>query len=288
MNPPALPKIVWMYWMQGEQHAPNLVRHCLRSWRLKNPGWDVRVLDAATCDAVTDGCLRDLHGRQDLDATHFSDLLRLALLARHGGVWADATVYCHRPLDAWLPACLDSGFFAFASPGPDRALSSWFLASVPGHLLIRRWQASLLHYWEHNRFRTSVPVSWMRRLEQRYGQNIATTRGWFRWPVCKLLRVTPYFAAHYLFNRLITEDAACRASWQRTPCRLADAPHRLQQLGLLAEAPEDLPAWFAVTDTPVFKLDRRVQDDLPGGCVLATLYAAAEVTAAYEAHVARA
>jgi hypothetical protein len=31
-----------------------------------------------------------------------SDIIRLHLLAQHGGVWADATVLCLQPLDHWL------------------------------------------------------------------------------------------------------------------------------------------------------------------------------------------
>lgn len=271
-----LPRVVWMYWMQGERHAPDIVQRCLQSWRQRNPGWDVRVLDAETCDAPTAGRLRGLRGRRDLDATHFSDLLRLTLLAEHGGVWADATVYCHRPLDAWLPYCLDSGFFAFASPGPDRALSNWFLASMPAHALTERWRIELLRYWQRHRFRKPGPEGWLRRLELRYNRDLTTTRGWFGWPVRRLLRVTPYFATHYLFNRLITEDAVCQDLWQRTPRWLADAPHHLQQLGLLADAADDLSAWLAATDTPVFKLNWRVSPGaVPDGCVLAMLYAAA-------------
>ena len=65
-----------------------------------------------------------------------ADLARLDLLARHGGVWADATCFCVRPLDDWLLPCLPSGFFAFDRPGPDRLLSTWFLAAQPGNALV--------------------------------------------------------------------------------------------------------------------------------------------------------
>jgi mannosyltransferase OCH1-like enzyme len=43
-------------------------------------------------------------------------LARLCLLRTHGGVWVDATVFCRRPLDEWLPEHAASGFFAFANP----------------------------------------------------------------------------------------------------------------------------------------------------------------------------
>ena len=37
--------------------------------------------------------------RSDISIVKFSDLLRLRLLSCHGGVWADATLFCVQPLD---------------------------------------------------------------------------------------------------------------------------------------------------------------------------------------------
>ena len=37
-----------------------------------------------------------------------SDVVRLNVLANHGGVWADATVACMQPLDLWLDAALSA------------------------------------------------------------------------------------------------------------------------------------------------------------------------------------
>ena len=62
---------------------------------------------------------------------HRANVLRMELLARHGGVWVDATCFCVRPLDEWLPAQMSSGFFAFARPARSRLLANWFLAARP-------------------------------------------------------------------------------------------------------------------------------------------------------------
>ncbi|MGM0857555.1 MAG: capsular polysaccharide synthesis protein [Pseudomonadota bacterium] len=32
-----------------------------------------------------------------------ADLLRLYLLSRYGGAWVDATTFCVKPLEEWLP-----------------------------------------------------------------------------------------------------------------------------------------------------------------------------------------
>jgi mannosyltransferase OCH1-like enzyme len=43
----ALPRVIWMLWLQGWHQAPELVRACAETWRRRNPGWTVRRLDRA-------------------------------------------------------------------------------------------------------------------------------------------------------------------------------------------------------------------------------------------------
>mmetsp|Transcript_64365 Transcript_64365/g.199332 ORF Transcript_64365/g.199332 Transcript_64365/m.199332 type:complete len:254 (-) Transcript_64365:52-813(-) len=78
-----------------------------------------------------------------------SDLLRLLLLTLYGGVWADSTMLCRRPLDSWLPESAASGFFAFApeSIEEDLPVMSSFLASEPGHAIIAAWLRRSISHW---------------------------------------------------------------------------------------------------------------------------------------------
>lgn len=137
-----VPKVIWMYWHQGESEAPFVVRRCIDSWRRHNPGWEVRVLDGDTVASHAD--MSDVS--EALTFRFFADLLRVRLLKTHGGVWADATVYCHRPLQDWLPLQTVTGFFAFRHPGPARWIASWFLAAAPGHILPTVWEAEFAPY----------------------------------------------------------------------------------------------------------------------------------------------
>ena len=140
--PRRIPRTIWLFWKQGEAAAPHVVRQCIASWRRHNPGWEVRVLDARAANAQAD--ISDVPAF--LPPRCHANMLRLRLLRRHGGVWADATTYCHRPLDEWLPLAASSGFFAFAHPGPGRWVDSWFLAAEPGHLLIAAWEEQYAAY----------------------------------------------------------------------------------------------------------------------------------------------
>ena len=137
-----IPQIIWMYWHQGEAQAPFVVRRCIESWRQHNPDWDLRVLDADSVTSYAD--MTDVPA--SLPFRYHADMLRLRLLKDHGGVWADATVYCHRPLADWIPLHLMSGFFLLRNPGPGRLMSSWFMAGQPRHILPVLWEDSFRRY----------------------------------------------------------------------------------------------------------------------------------------------
>ena len=138
-------KIIWMYWHQGWENAPALAKDCRESWEALNPNWTIK--------AICDNDLDKFSARpQMVEAgtgriAHYSDIVRLQLLQKHGGVWADASLWCAQPLDSWIGAALTSGFFAFHKPAPGRLISNWFLASKPNHPLVEHWLALYDQYW---------------------------------------------------------------------------------------------------------------------------------------------
>ena len=176
-EPTTLPKILWLYWHQGEDQAPKLVAQCLQTWRDLNPNWDVRVLDGATVREHV--CVDDLPSNISLQA--LSDVIRLRLLRRYGGVWVDATAYCVRPLNDWLPPLMTSGFFAFTLPASDRLIGSWFLAACEDSPLIESWESAASRYW-HVRRRTDA-----------------------------------YYWVHYLFEFVTFQNPIADCIWSATP-----------------------------------------------------------------------
>lgn len=186
-----IPRILWIFWAQGEDAAPPVVKTCIASWRRLNPDWDIRVLDDASADALID--LSDLS--PDLPFRFRADLLRLRLLARHGGVWTDGTTLCHRPLDEWLPLLAgQTGFFVFAGPHSDRWIDNWFIAAHSKNPLISSWS-------------------------QAYGRYVTRLK----------IRPNKYFMMIYalqwqlLRNRDLMAHFRCRGSLPAVPCFLLQA-----------------------------------------------------------------
>ena len=181
-----------MLWLQGWDAAPDLVRACAETWRRLNPTWQVRLLDATSLvDVLPAAAFAHVAGKS-LEHEAFSDVVRLELLARYGGVWADATAYCLAPLDDWLVPRMTAGFFAFARPVPDRMLSSWLLAAVQGSGIVERWQQATRDYWAARTSRDH------------------------------------YFWVHRLFAACHDRDADFRAAWEAVPTLSAVGPHRFQ------------------------------------------------------------
>ena len=91
---------IWIFWWQGYENAPVLVKKCIDSVR-KNAGTHPVILltkdnwqsyadiPEYIIKKVSDG---------NISLTHFSDILRMVLLAEHGGLWLDATIFVSRTI----------------------------------------------------------------------------------------------------------------------------------------------------------------------------------------------
>ena len=85
---------IWSMWWQGEDNAPEIVRMCFASIR-KHCGFHKFIV--ITKDNYSDyvDMPEYIFRKKDegiITLTHLSDITRMYLLARHGGMWLDSTV----------------------------------------------------------------------------------------------------------------------------------------------------------------------------------------------------
>ena len=131
-------------WLQGLDGAPLMVKKCHESWVKHNRDWELVLLDEQSIGEYIPQLPAGIT-KQAL-----SDVLRINLLAKHGGVWVDATCFCMKPLEEWLYDYMQSGFFAFDRPGPDRMLSSWLIACNKYNYIASTYQNMVNLYWQEN------------------------------------------------------------------------------------------------------------------------------------------
>ena len=222
-----LPRNIWTYWEQGMDSAPPLVRRCIESWEYWNPGWKVHVLDRKTLGQHTDLEQRVDLSREDITVQKRANLLRVALLRTHGGVWADATVMCSQPLETWLPDYASNGFFAFRNPGRDRLGSNWFLAAEPDNPLLVELEAAYVDLFtstEYTLQNTRLGGVYRRLLKPFMTRNVACSKIWISPGFRKVFRVYPYFHFQYTFNKIVLSDGEPAQVWHRAkPYEVGDA-----------------------------------------------------------------
>lgn len=98
-----IPRVIWTFW-QGR--PSRTVSACIESWRAHAQGWEVNVLG-------TKELAKYLPEFPDLNASlppqKVSNLVRLMLLEKYGGVWLDASTLATTSLDWLRSEVMDSG-----------------------------------------------------------------------------------------------------------------------------------------------------------------------------------
>jgi Capsular polysaccharide synthesis protein len=129
-----IPKIIWTYWQAAP--PPPFIQACLDNWRRFAPDHELRLLDGSSLAAWLPELRADF---DDMPDNHQADWLRIQLLARHGGLWMDASMLLSRDL-GWLHETRRRrgadyvGFYIDRqSTRPEQPIvANWLMASVPG------------------------------------------------------------------------------------------------------------------------------------------------------------
>lgn len=87
---------VWIFWWQGlNEDTPIVVKKCIDSIIANAGDTKVIIIDQDNYSkyvSIPDYIMSKLD-RKQITLTHFSDILRMALLSEYGGIWMDATLF---------------------------------------------------------------------------------------------------------------------------------------------------------------------------------------------------
>jgi len=95
-----IPNIIWVFWWQGEDAMPEVVKECYTSIIRNSNGREVRLLtDNNYKEYVKLPCFIELKFKSGkIGFTHFSDIIRTYLLKEYGGLWIDAAIFVTKPI----------------------------------------------------------------------------------------------------------------------------------------------------------------------------------------------
>lgn len=92
---------IWIYWHQGLESAPDIVKICVESIKSKYKDSNVTIITKDNVDQylfIPDRIKKNIE-KGKLTLTSFSDYLRLGLLKKYGGTWIDATCFINKKVD---------------------------------------------------------------------------------------------------------------------------------------------------------------------------------------------
>lgn len=136
-----IPKVIWIYW--HDDVLPELVNSCVNNIAHLNPDYDVRLLNSKTVINY----IPEVESWSYSNSIQIkSDLIRLNLLLKYGGVWIDASVLLFEDLD-WITKLSELerydlvGFYRsrltknYSSP----IVESWLIAAPVNNKFIKKW-----------------------------------------------------------------------------------------------------------------------------------------------------
>jgi len=226
----------WMYWEQGFENAPQLVNLCRDSWAACSD--NLLTIDKSSLGAyLAESDIAPLF-QDHIPVQHRADLIRLKLLLRYGGIWADATALCIRDYHDWLTE--EMAPFPVLYPNSDRLISNWLVYSKPDSPILKMlhdhlWQIVVLD--KHKRWEDTdgAVIRAMRRLTKSVLKKIRTITGKEYWKLIsilstptmiRLLRGYPYLLIHFTYAHIVLK--------MKTPPKIepffiyADDCHQLQ------------------------------------------------------------
>ena len=174
-----LNKTIWFCWLQGEENAPPIIANCLQSIRRYCPDYEVVVLTEKNIKQYTDipDYIYQKNKNGIITNTQFSDLLRLELLTKNGGIWVDATVFLTEPLPKEITS---SDFFSLHADSFVHC-NSWLIKANAGNVFLEKLKRLMFSYWQYE------------------------------------TKMLDYFLFHIFFDLLAESDEECALIWRKTP-----------------------------------------------------------------------
>lgn len=135
-----IPKLVWLYW--EDESTPSYIKHIIEHNKQVNQEYEFRLLNKDTYLQY----LPDVVFKANMPVANKTDVIRLELLWRYGGIWIDATVILRDSLD-WIQEVNKDNYNELIGFYRDNdtidymypVVETYFMAAPAGSLFVKRW-----------------------------------------------------------------------------------------------------------------------------------------------------
>ena len=134
-----IPKIFFIYWHNDEY--PEIVKYNINKIKKLHPDYTVNVLNKDTVNNFVNIQKYNFKFKDKLLNTeaYFSDIIRILLLSKYGGIWIDASFILWKRIDNIVKQ--NNKLVLIRNYNNDngynnKGYESWFIASIPNHTFI--------------------------------------------------------------------------------------------------------------------------------------------------------
>lgn len=141
-------KRIWTLWWQGVDDAPESVLRTIGSMRRNAGDFDVIVIDKYNYQEYIDFpfYIMEKFSKGIISIQNFSDILRLSLIAKYGGIWMDANLLVLHPIK------IDWNFdeFITSKKAGEYLWTGFFMGGRKNNVLATMASKIFFAYWKDN------------------------------------------------------------------------------------------------------------------------------------------
>jgi len=136
---PRIPKIIWSFWDKDE--IPEFIQKCVDTWKKYNPDYAINFMTTSTLKNYVgeEEANKMINWKFNDSPQRLSDLVRLSVVSKFGGIWLDASVVCFNSFDWVQNENSDAIVFSIKELSVDPTIESWFIAAVPSNQYVTKW-----------------------------------------------------------------------------------------------------------------------------------------------------
>lgn len=145
---------IWICWFQGIENAPELVKACYNSVLKNYKDKEIIVLTEENYKKYVDmpEYIIKKWEKGYITFAHFSDILRIELLSKYGGLWLDSTIFTTKRSELVFDENIE--LFVFKQVDLDRknslsvVASNWLIYANKDNNIINLTKKLLYYYWK--------------------------------------------------------------------------------------------------------------------------------------------
>lgn len=137
-----IPKIIWTYW---DNNIPQSVSKLINEWVYLNPSWEIKILTKDNLPKFLKSHELPKKFYDGIETPQYSsDIVRIAILNKYGGVWLDASIKLLKSLN-WVTDEFNNtniDYLGYKMPSfttnkHKPVIESWFIASKPNTIFLK-------------------------------------------------------------------------------------------------------------------------------------------------------